>query len=162
MSFTVRPGNPEDQPEMLRLWRQMMDFHAQVEPRFRPLPPPEGERAWEKHLSEHVWGSDEWGVFVAEEDGKLLGQTMGMMRDQVPVFESERYGYVTDIIVAPEARRCGVGEALFDALKAWFCEQGVSHLQLQVAHNNPTSQAFWRAMGCTDYMHTFWYDLEAE
>jgi ribosomal protein S18 acetylase RimI-like enzyme len=162
MAFTIRAGTQEDLPQMLRLWREMMDFHAQAEPRFRPLPPPEGERAWEEYLSEHVWGSDDWGVFVAEEEGEFLGQIMGMLRDQVPVFEVERYGYITDIVVDPEARRRGVGEALFEALRAWFRERGASHIKLQVAHKNPTSQDFWRAMGCTDYMETLWYGLEAK
>jgi len=162
MDFIVRPGTEEDLPQMLRLWREMMDFHARVEPRFRPLPSPAGEQAWEKHLREHVWGSEDWCVFVAEADGRLIGQIMGVLRDQVPVFEPERYGYVTDIVVDVTARRSGVGRALFEALEAWFCQRGVSHLQLQVAHDNPVSQAFWRAVGCMDYMDTLWYDLEAE
>jgi ribosomal protein S18 acetylase RimI-like enzyme len=63
--------------------------------------------------------------------------------------------------VDPAARRSGVGQALFDALKAWFRERGASHLELAVAHNNPVSQGFWRAVGCTDYTDIMWYDLEA-
>jgi len=162
VEFIIRPGTEDDLPEMLRLWREMMDFHARLEPRFRPLPPPAGEQAWEKHLREGVWGNESWCVFVAEADGRLIGQIMGVLRDQLPVFEPERYGYVTDVVVDPAARRHGVGRALFEALKAWFCERGVSHLQLGVAHNNPVSQAFWRAMGCTDYTDILWCDLEAE
>jgi ribosomal protein S18 acetylase RimI-like enzyme len=162
MEFTVRPGTAEDMSDMLRLWREMMDFHARLEPRFRPLPMPAGERAWEKHLREHVWGNEDWGVFVAEADGRLIGQIMGMLRDSVPVFEPGRYGYVTDVVVDPAVRRSGVGRALFDALKAWFRERGVSHLELMVAHDNPASQGFWRAVGCTDYTDILWYDLEVE
>lgn len=162
MDFIIRSGTEEDLPAMLRLWREMMDLHARVEPRFRPLPLPSGEQAWEKHLRESVWGDKDWRVFVAEAEGELIGQIMGVVRDQVPVFEPERYGYVTDIVVDPAARGSGVGQALFEALKAWFRERGVSHLELQVAYNNPVSQAFWRAMGCTDYMDTLWYDLEAK
>jgi ribosomal protein S18 acetylase RimI-like enzyme len=162
MDFTIRPGTETDVPEMLRLWREMMDFHARVEPRFRPLPPPAGEQAWERYLRQDIWGNEDWGVFVAEADGRLIGQILGVLRDSVPVFEPERFGYVTDVVVDPAARRRGVGLALFEALKAWFRERGVPYLQLQVAHNNPVSQAFWRAMGCTDYMDTLWYDLEAE
>ncbi len=162
MDFAIRPGIEEDLPDMLRLWREMMDFHARVEPRFRPLPPPAGEQAWEKHLREHVWGNEDWCVFVAETGGRLVGQIMGTLRDHAPVFEPERYGYVTDIVVDPGARRSGVGRALFEALKAWFRERGIPHLQLQVAHNNAVSQAFWRAMGCTDRMDTLWYDVEAK
>jgi ribosomal protein S18 acetylase RimI-like enzyme len=160
MDFTVRSGTEEDMPEMLRLWREMMDFHARLEPRFRPLPPPAGEQAWEKHLRQDVWGNEEWCVFVAEADGGLIGQIMGVLRDPYPVFEPGQYGYVTDIVVAPAARCSGVGQALFDALKAWFRQRGATYLQLGVAHNNRISQAFWQAMGCTPYMHTLWYDLE--
>jgi len=162
MEFTVRPGTETDVAEMLRLWREMMDFHHRVEPRFRPLPPPAGEQAWETYLREDIWGNEDWCVFVAEADGRLIGQIMGVRRDCVPVFVPQPFGYVTDVVVDPAARRSGVGVALFEALKAWFRQRGVSYLQLTVAHNNPVSQAFWRAMGCTDYMDTLWYDLEAE
>jgi ribosomal protein S18 acetylase RimI-like enzyme len=159
LAFTIRPGTEEDVPEMLRLWREMMDFHARVESRFRPAPPPVGEQVWEKYVRESILGSEDWCVFVAEADGRLVGQIMGNLREQVPVFESGRYGYVTDVVVDPAVRRNGVGRALFGTLKGWMCERGVSCLQLQVAHNNPASQAFWREMGCTDFMHTLWYDL---
>jgi ribosomal protein S18 acetylase RimI-like enzyme len=147
---------------MLRLWREMMDFHARVEPRFRPAPPPTGEQAWEKYVRGNILGSDDWCVFVAEAGGRLVGQIMGNLREQIPVFEPGRYGYVTDVVVDPASRRSGVGRALFEALREWMRKRGAPHVQLQVAHNNPASQAFWREMGCTDFMHTLWYDLEAE
>ena len=162
MDFLVRPGTREDVPAMLRLWREMMDYHAQVEPRFRPAPSPEGEQAWEAYLSANLWKSEDWAVFVAEANGQLIGQIMGLLRDRPPVFESERYGYVTDIVVEPTARRSAVGSALFDALKGWLRERGACHVELPVAHNNPASQAFWRAVGCTDYLDTLWHDLEVE
>jgi ribosomal protein S18 acetylase RimI-like enzyme len=162
MEFTIRLATKKDLPEMRRLWREMMDVHARCEPRFRPLPPPEGERAWEQHMREDVLGNEECCIFVAEAEGRLIGQMMGMLHDPYPVFEPGRYGYVTDVAVDPAARRSGVGRALFEALKAWFRAQGVTYLQLMVAHHNPISQAFWRALGCTDYMDIMWYNLEAK
>lgn len=145
---------------MLRLWREMMDFHADVESRFRPLPSPAGEEAWERHVRETILGNEDWCVFVAEVEGKVIGQMMGVLRDPYPVFEPGRYGHVSDVVVNPKTRRSGVGRALFEAVKQWFRQHGVSYLQLTVAHNNSVSQAFWRAMGCSDYMDTLWYDLE--
>jgi GNAT superfamily N-acetyltransferase len=162
LAFAIRPGTEDDTLEMLRLWREMMDFHAGVEPRFRPAPPPVGEQVWEKYVRANILENENWCVFVAETDGRLVGLIMGNLREQIPVFESGRYGYVTDVVVDPAARRSGVGRGLFEALREWMCERGASHVQLQVAHNNPASQAFWREMGCTDFMHTLWYDLEAE
>ncbi len=160
MDVVVRAATRNDLPEMLHLWREMMDFHAAVEPRFRPLPVPDGEAAWTRHLDGRVWDAENWCVLVAERDGQLVGQIVGVLQEAIPVFEAGRYGYVTDIVVAPEMRRSGVGQALFAALEDWFRQRGASHLQLQVAHHNAASQAFWRAMGCIDYMDTLWYDLE--
>jgi len=113
-------------------------------------------------VRENVLPSDDSHVLEAEAGDTLVGMVVGEMRETYPVFEHERYGYVTDVVVAPEARRRGVGRALFESLGAWFVAKGVSHLELRVAHQNSVSQAFWRAMGCTDFMLGFWYDLEAE
>ena len=88
MDFVVRYGTEEDMPEMLRLWREMMDFHAQVEPRFRPLPAPDGEASWEEHMRENVLGHEGWCVLVAESEGRLVGQLMGFLRQTIPVFNT--------------------------------------------------------------------------
>ena len=160
MDIVIRPATEADLPEMLKLWREMMDFHARWDARFRPGPAPDAEEAWTKYLREDIWTSDRWCLLVAEIDDRLVGQIGGVLRDPPPVFESGTYGYVTDIVVDPQTRRRGVGRALFRGLEAWFHERGVSHLELQVLRRNPASQAFWRAMGCTDFIDKLWYELE--
>jgi ribosomal protein S18 acetylase RimI-like enzyme len=161
MAFTIRQATADDLPEMLRLWREMMDFHADRDPRFRPKPSPEAEEAWANYLREDIFGHDSWCVLVAQEDGKLLGQILGELREPAPVFQPESYGYVTDIVVDPEARRAGVGRTMFDALREWMVDHGASYLRLQVLCSNEASQAFWRSVGCTDHSDILWYDLEA-
>jgi len=160
--FVVRRAVKGDIVEMLRLWREMMDFHAAADPRFRPKSSPGGERAWESFVHEHAWTDEGWCVFVAEMDGRAIGYSVGVLREPYPVFEPGRFGEVMDMVVSRDARRLGVGQALFTALKAWFRERGADHVELQVAHRNATSQAFWRSVGCTDYMDTLRYELEAE
>ncbi len=161
MSHLIRRAVEEDHPEMSRLWREMMDFHACQDTRFRPKPSPEAEMVWTRYLRQDILPSDRWCAFVAEEEGQLIGQILGELRKTVPVFESDRYGYVTDIVVDPRARRRGIGRALFGALRTWFAEHGASHLELRVLDNNRISQAFWRAMGFTDCAHMLYCDLDA-
>jgi ribosomal protein S18 acetylase RimI-like enzyme len=161
MEYRVRQGNEDDVTAMLGLWREMMDFHAELDRRFRPLPPLEGEQAWEKHLREDVLGAESACTFVAEAGDRLVGMIVGLACDVYPVFQPEQYGLVSDMVVAPDWRRRGVGRALFDSVKTWSSERGMSHLKLMVAHANPVSQAFWRAMGCTDYMDDMWFELDA-
>jgi len=160
MDLLVRPATEDDLPAMLTLWREMMDFHARSDARFQPGPTPVAEEAWTQYLRQEIWSSDAWCALVAEVEGRIVGQIVGALRDPAPVFEPGTYGYITDIVVDPETRRRGVGRALFRALEAWFHERGASHLELQVLERNSTSQAFWRAMGCTDYSDNMWYDLE--
>lgn len=162
MSFTIRQAVEADLPVILRLWREMMDFHARVDAHFAALPAPAGERAWEKHVRQDMWGKENWRILVAEADGELIGLMIGTVGDALPVFAPAKQGFVSDAVVAPAARRSGVGRALFEALKAWFREKGASHLELNVAHHNPVSQAFWRAVGCADHMDILWYEMEAE
>jgi ribosomal protein S18 acetylase RimI-like enzyme len=147
-----------DLTEMSRLWREMMDYHAKVEPRFRPLSPPAGEEARMNHMRKDVFESEDSCIF-AEMDGKIVGQMIGLLRDEYAVIEPAQFGYVTDVAVDPAVRRWGVGRALFEAVKIWFREKDVARLRMMVAHNNPVSQPFWRAMGCTDYVDVLWYDL---
>jgi ribosomal protein S18 acetylase RimI-like enzyme len=161
MGFFVRPAAEKDIPQMVRLWREMMDFHAEVDPRFRPLPSPEGEEVWARYVRESVLNDDDWCVFVAEEGGRLIGQIMGVLREPYPVFEPGRYGYLTDVAVDAAARRRGVGRALFASAKEWLRERGADHVELRAAHRNAISQSFWREMGCTDYMAILWCNLEA-
>jgi ribosomal protein S18 acetylase RimI-like enzyme len=158
--FVVRPAVKDDLPAMLHLWREMMDFHSAADPRFRPKPSPDGERAWERFVREHAWSDEDWCVLVAAEGERIVGQILGAMRELYPVYVGGRYGVVLDVVVSAAARRRGIGRALFAALKSWFRSKGADHVMLQVAHRNATSQAFWRAMGCADYMDTLWYDLD--
>jgi ribosomal protein S18 acetylase RimI-like enzyme len=161
MDLVIRPATEDDLPQMLELWREMMDFHAHWDDRFRPKPSPEAEHAWADYLRQDIFGRDTWCVLVAEDNNKLVGQIAGELREPAPVFEPQTYGYVTDIVVAPDVRRRAIGRALFTALEAWFRKHGATYLQLQVLGSNPASQAFWRAMGCRDYSDILWYDLEA-
>lgn len=161
MSFTIRAATRDDLPQMLRLWREMMDFHASRDPRFRPMASPEGENAWASYLRKDILGSDTWCALVAERDGRLLGQILGELREPAPVFQPATYGYVTDIVVESGARRAGVGRSLFEALREWMVDRGAAYLRLQVLSSNEASQSFWRAVGCADHSDILWYDLEA-
>ena len=160
MGLVIRRGTKSDTKEVLRLWRGMMELHAQADGRFRPRPAPFGEQAMEQHLADGVWDRDDVCVYVAEDEGRLVGQIIGMMREPYPVFEPGRYGYVTDIVVDEPARRKGVGRALFLALREWFRAQGADHIRLRAAHRNRAGQAFWRAVGFSDYMDVLWCDLK--
>ena len=156
LQVVIRQATRKDVGGVLPLWNQMMDYHAALDARFRPAP--DGEKHWADVLCSWL-RDDDCCVLVADAEGQLVGYIIGMMRENPPVLLPPAYGLVSDICVDPAWRQQGIGRRLFEGLKVWFKEKELFTVQLNVAHGNLVSQAFWRAVGCEDYMDRLWVGL---
>jgi ribosomal protein S18 acetylase RimI-like enzyme len=152
----IRQANQDDVGGILPLWNELTDYHAALDARFQSAPG--GEERWREILLDWLQDDDACAL-VADAGGKLVGFIMGLVRENPPVLLPPKYGLVTDICVDPGWRRQGIGGRLFEALKLWFRDKNLFVIQVSVAHRNPVSQTFWRAMGCEDYMSRLWLEL---
>jgi putative acetyltransferase len=78
-------------------------------------------------------------VFVAEEDGRIVGR-LSLARDRHPAS-----AHVADLglMVAAPYRRRGIGRALLEAAVEWAREAGVTKLELHVfPHNEPAIRLY--------------------
>ncbi|MFQ6057267.1 MAG: GNAT family N-acetyltransferase [Anaerolineae bacterium] len=153
MEIIVRRARLKDVNDILPLWEEMMRFHAALDPRLEVGP--RGVDYMRQVIPDWL-RSEACCVLVAEVEGHIVGYIAGRVADNPPIFRLRAYGHVSDICVAPEWRRQGIGRRLYEALREWFKDQGLSVIQLNVAHRNPASQAFWRAMGFEDYLDYMW------
>ena len=67
-----------------------------------------------------------------------------------PLFSSLRCSPVwmlSDLFVAPERRRDGVGRRLMEAAHAFAREQGAAAIELDTAHTNSAAQALYESLG---------------
>ncbi len=133
-----------------------MSFHAKLDARFT-VPSP-GRASYIRHLHTAL-RDDNFRVLVADDHGQLLGYILGYIGQNPPMFPQTRYGFIADLCVTRALRRQGVGTGLVRAICQWFRAQGMRNIQLNVAHLNATSQAFWRKLGCADYLDHMWMDL---
>jgi len=152
----IRRATIEDLEAVLDLWDEMMELHARLDARFQPEV--NARELFGETLREWMV-DDSRRVLVATADGQVMGYTIGVVAENPPIFKMRYYGHVSDICVAPEWRRQGVGCRLFAALRKWFRQHGLMVVQLHVAAFNPSSQTFWRQMGFEDYMHRMWSDI---
>jgi ribosomal protein S18 acetylase RimI-like enzyme len=154
--FIVRDARRVDVPALVQLWREMMDFHASFDERFRFLP--NANRSVEQHLAASL-RSRGARIVVAESAGQVIGYALGEIHQRRPIYPIGTYGFISDISVTEDWRRCGVGRALADALLRWFRACGVTAVELFAAELNPASCAFWRSVGFADYLRLLRIEL---
>ncbi len=155
-SCTIREASRRDADAIGDLWVELMSFHAALDPHFGI--PPNGRVSYIRHI-QSAFHDDNYRVLVAERDERVAGFVMGYIAQNPPIFTTPRFGFIADLCVAHTHRRLGIGEALVRMLTAWFRGRGLTSIQLNVSHHNPISQAFWRKLGCTDYLDHMWWDL---
>lgn len=147
----IREANRSDLPEIVDLWKEFMDFHRDYDNFYARSK--DGPSNFHKHIEGQI-ESDDAALLVAEESGRIIGYAKIGISQYPPVFEVDKYGLISDVAVAEEYRRQGIGEALFDKSKEWFEGKGISRIELRVANVNPVARGFWSKMGFKPYMTT--------
>ena len=108
MATKIRPYHPFDKMAVLELGKQM---HAEA-PRYQNKLFDEGRAG---AAIDGIAGAG--AVFVAEDDGKLVGMIGGMVSPEF--FSTEKVAYAICHYVAPAARKGLAGFRLLKAFEAW-------------------------------------------
>jgi len=159
-AYFVRRATPADTDGILFVWRETADMLARGDSRYRLAQ--DAAEHWQADLQ--TWlARDDVAVFVAEstlKPGHVLGYIVGSLTPNVPTLKPGNYGYVSDLAVDPHGKAGGIGRNLFDALKEWFRERQVTHIEARVPARHPVAQAFWRALGASELFEQMWLKLE--
>ncbi len=85
-------------------------------------------------------------VLVAEDSG---GKRLGFVHvcDETDYYTRRECGHIADVVVAPEARERGVGEALIAAAERWARARRHSLLTLNVFIENTHARALYKRTG---------------
>ncbi len=145
---------------MLTLWQESTQMLSKVDARLQLVP--DAAFRWQDSVRDWLSRGD-MAVFVAEStvrEGQLIGYIVGSVVDNLPTLIPERYGYVNDLAVDAHGKASGIGRGLFDALKGWLREQGITQVEARVPYRHPIAQAFWRALGATELYEQMWLKLE--
>ncbi len=155
-SLAVRPALERDLETVGDLWVELMSVHAALDPRFGV--PRHGRTNYIRQLRKSIRDSN-FRILVAVDDRRVIGYVLGYIGENPPIFPQPRFGFIADLCVTADYRRRGVGERLVQEICRWFRDRGLDCVQMNVAHHNPQSQAFWRKVGSRDYLDHMWLDL---
>ena len=144
----IRKARIEDLDSVVRLWREMWEFHGPLDPRFEISPA--ADLVMEKWIEDSIH-SERSAVFVAEErPGALEGYCHATILENPPVVPTLLYGYVSELAV--RRRRTGIGTRLLAAAHAWFREKQLPYAEVNVSVRNAVAGSFWRKQGYSEFL----------
>jgi ribosomal protein S18 acetylase RimI-like enzyme len=154
-SVVIRRARIEDVEPIVRLWRQMWEYHRPLDPRFEVSPA--ADLVMGKWIEESL-ESPRSALFVAEEEpGALEGYCHAMILENPPVVPSLQYGYVSELAV--ERRRKRIGTRLLEAVHAWFRQKRLPYVEVNVSVRNAVARSFWRKQGYSEFLERLRLEL---
>lgn len=149
----VRPATPADVPHVLPMVEAICAMHDRLDPRRYAMLPDVVDR-YARWLPERA--GDPESVFLAAEDpeaapgrptGPLLGLLIATTETSIPIYRIDRFAFIHDVWVVPEARRRGVAGALVKEACRRFAALGVEQVRLETAWANGGARSLFEHCG---------------
>jgi GNAT superfamily N-acetyltransferase len=139
----VRLGNADDLARLEAMWLDLYDIQKKQGMQLRI--PEDGFQHWANGLRA-VLGRFAC-LFVVEHGSDLVGFLAGRVRTPPPYFGTMPVGFISEIYVKGECRGIGAGSKLIEEASAWFRDQGITRLELQVLSANHNARHVYQKLG---------------
>lgn len=143
----IRNAEEKDIPIIIELWKEHLDYHANIDPFFERAPG--AETGFHKYLTENLVNI---GLFIAEYNIRMVGFILLEIETRPSCFVNRKYGMISDIAVTKEFRHRTIGQQLLMHSLSWFKERNINRIETRILDANPLSTAFWRSAGFKSYM----------
>lgn len=144
LAISVRPAGGGDLAVVVELRLALLREHGN-NPLYARLRSDAPERA--RRLFAAQLASANERIFLAEDEGSVVGIIRCVETVGSPLLDPARYGYVSSAYVRPAARRRGALRALVSAARGWCSERGIDELRLHSVADDPGSNAAWERLG---------------
>ena len=145
--MTIERANESHIPGLIRLLYQVGEVHHQIRPDiFRA-----GALKYDEKDLEVLLADENRPVFVAAEDGKVLGYCFCVIEDSrgSTVLTDRVEVYIDDLCVEESCRGQGVAKQLYEDTCAWAKGLGCAFVTLNVWCGNDGAMKFYEKMGLT-------------
>lgn len=142
----IRRATEADLPAIGRLGALLLEAHYRFDPQ-RFMAPGEDPAAGYAWFLDTQLRLDEVAVFVAEQNGEVLGYIYAGIEPQNWKELREQAGFIHDVAVEEQGRRMGVATALVGAAMEWFRERGMPRVLLWAAESNSDAKRLFARLG---------------
>jgi len=149
-NVTIRRAGEQDLEAVGRLGARLLRDHHEFDPLRFMAPRGTTEEGYAWFLGTQLQRVDAV-VFVAERDGQVVGYVYAGIEPQSWKELREEAGFIHDVYVDSDARRCGVATALLEAAAAWLAGRGMPRIVLWTAAPNDAARRLFERLG---FRHT--------
>lgn len=145
-ALRVRQARPSDREALAGLRRELERLHQRLQPGFFTAGGGAGDGA-------EAGGSERNRVLLVAEQEAAAGAVLGFVEARLydtpsdPSLARRLRLHVEALVVAPQARRRGVGGWLMEAAREWGLARGAEQVVLTVWEGNAAAEGFYRALG---------------
>jgi ribosomal protein S18 acetylase RimI-like enzyme len=156
--MNIRIATPRDSPILSALCRDVQTLHAKNHPQFFKMPQNDD---FAVTFFDEMLADPEVTIYIAEEGSHPLGYVVCRLFDRPEnIFTyANRFLFIDQISVRPEAQRRGIGTALLKQAEIRASELGLSKLQLDSWDFNLEAHACFEKFGFHKFNHRFWLNL---
>lgn len=144
--FTVRRATKADALALGRLGGLLLRTHYDFD-RNRFMAPGNDPEAGYASFLRWQMGEDDVVIFVAEQEGAVVGYVYAGLEPQSWKELREAAGFIHDVVVDAKGRRTGIATALVEAAAAWLKERGAPRVMLWTAEPNDAAQRLFERLG---------------
>ena len=149
----ISSGTLEDLDLLADLWRQMVEHHRAVAGNVFPVR--NADESWARKREEIGAGlaAGKALILLAKAEGVLRGFLLCELAPSGAIYDlGPRRGEVDSLVVADDARGCGVGTALLAACKAELVDRGITYWSIGVAEGNDAARRLYERLGFSPWV----------
>ena len=134
--------------DLKRLWLALREYHGSVTPEWGALRPAEESWAQRRETYAAILAED-GALFLALDDAAVVGFALCEREEGgSPTWQwPSDFLSIVDLVVLPEHRRLGIGEALLDAVEDEARAHDVAAIDINAAAPNEAARRFYEQHG---------------
>lgn len=140
MKIVHRSGRYGDEDAICRLWKQLFDFHAELDPVFTPSK--DGMEHYWQWVKYHLDDNDSI-VMVSEVDGLVAGYCLAQIKAMPPILQYKKVGIISDMAIDTKIQNQRIGRELYRRMEQEILKKGVKRIELKTSSLNPLANYFW-------------------
>jgi GNAT superfamily N-acetyltransferase len=144
----IRKATRRDLPQLLNLSKELRRYHRRFSG-FEALHK-DARKRWTKFALKNI-RSPNGLVLVAEQDNKLIGYALGLVKKNIPIYKLEKIGHFSDLFVTSSLRGKGVASLLKKEMFKWFRAKKLPMAKIHVHAENNYARAVYKKWKFNDF-----------